>query len=144
MGTNYYLYDKPPCECCRHQGEPYHIGKRSAGWCFSLHIDAEEGILNLGDLIARWSLPGAYIEDEYGERISPDQMLKFITERGTDDDTHAWSDGRWRYYHGGEAEFHKHNHSMRGPRGLLRRKIDGRHCVAHGEGPWDYCVGCFS
>lgn len=25
-----------------------------------------------------------------------------------------------------------------------RNKIDGVHCIGHGPGPWDYCVGEFS
>jgi hypothetical protein len=30
------------------------------------------------------------------------------------------------------------------PRGLSRQGIDGRHCVGHGEGTYDFCIGEFS
>ncbi len=25
MGTNFYWYEKPPCECCKREYEPKHI-----------------------------------------------------------------------------------------------------------------------
>ena len=61
MGTNYYLYQKPDCECCGRPFEPLHIGKSSAGWCFALHIMPEDGISTLLDWCALWSAPGAFI-----------------------------------------------------------------------------------
>ena len=30
------------------------------------------------------------------------------------------------------------------PRGLMRSRIDGHHCVGHGEGTWDLITGEFS
>ena len=30
------------------------------------------------------------------------------------------------------------------PKGLRRSKVDGWHCVGHGEGTWDYIQGDFS
>lgn len=43
-----------------------------------------------------------------------------------------------------EEDFHKCNQSERGPNGLLRHKIDGKHCISHGQGTWDCIVGEFS
>jgi len=86
MGTNYYLKEeeKPACECCK---RPYvsnilHIGKSSFGWCFSLHVIPIEGINSLDDWKARWSQPDTSIENEYGDRVTPDDMLRKITQRG--------------------------------------------------------------
>ena len=143
MGTNYYLHDKPDCECCGRPYEPKHIGKSSAGWCFSLHVMPEDGINTLDDWRRLWSTPGAYILDEYGRSVPAADMEDWITKRGRDSD---WSDPRrWSgpFGYSSEAEFHARNMSERGPNGLLRHQI-GRHCIAHGEGTWDYIVGEFS
>lgn len=81
MGTNYYLHEKPPCPTCGHGEGPLHIGKSSAGWCFSLHIIPELQINNLGDWVDRWSQPNVVIKDEYGDAITPEEMLLVITVR---------------------------------------------------------------
>lgn len=142
MGTNYYLHQKPDCECCGRSYEPLHIGKSSGGWCFSLHVMPEDGIHTLDDWRALWSAPGAYIRNEYGERVSSEELERIITERRND---RGWDDRQWSIMgYGSEANFHLYNHSERGPFGLLRHKIDGRHCIGHGEGTWDYIVGEFS
>lgn len=44
MGTNYYAEYQPPCPTCGRQDPPLHIGKSSAGWCFSLHVIPELGL----------------------------------------------------------------------------------------------------
>lgn len=54
------------------------------------------------------------IVNEYGETISVDEMLLVITARDEP-----------------------------GPDGLARHEIDGRHCIGHGAGSWDLCVGDF-
>lgn len=114
MGTNYYLHQKPDCECCGRPVEPLHIGKSSGGLCFSLHVMPDDHINTLDDWRALWSAPGAYVRNEYGERVPLDKLERIITERS------------WR------GEFpHRH-------------PIDGRHCVGHGDGTWDYIVGEFS
>jgi len=82
MGCNFYLTAKPPCDHCGRAHERLHIGKSSAGWCFSLHVDPDNGINDLDDWVRLWSEPGATIVNEYGETIAPDAMLKIITERG--------------------------------------------------------------
>lgn len=71
MGTNYYLKPKP-CECCGRTDEGLHIGKSSAGWCFSLHVIPEEGINGLDDWKSRFDEPGVQIVNEYGEVVSKD------------------------------------------------------------------------
>jgi hypothetical protein len=71
MGTNFYL--KSP------DAEPLHIGKSSAGWCFSLRVYPEYGINNLEDWLDLLCDPYAVIEDEYERWISPSKML--VTEQ---------------------------------------------------------------
>ena len=112
MGTNYYLHQKPDCECCGRPFEPLHIGKGSGGWCFALHVMPEDNINTLADWRDLWSEPGAYIRDEYGERVSIADMELTITAR------------RWH--------------------GAFPRRHDGRHCIGHGDGTWDYIAGEFS
>jgi hypothetical protein len=41
-------------------------------------------------------------------------------------------------------QFHQMNHSEKGPKGLLRHKIEGGHCIKHGVGTWDCILGEFS
>jgi hypothetical protein len=114
MGTNYYLHQKPDCECCGRAFEPLHIGKSAPGWCFFLHVTPEGRINNLDDWRALWAAPGAYVRNEYGERVELEDLEKIITQR------------QWK------GEFPK------------RQYIDGRHCVGHGEGTWDYVAGEFA
>jgi hypothetical protein len=144
MGTNYYLHERPPCECCRRPFKRLHIGKSSGGWCFSLHVDPDNGIHDLPDWIERWSRPGAVIRDEYGEALSGNEMEAIITSRGIgrtkDWDSKWWRDSDWYY---SESQFHQSNGSERGPNGLLRHRIDGRHCSGHGAGTWDLMPGEF-
>jgi hypothetical protein len=134
MGTNYYLHQKPDCECCGRPFEPLHIGKSSGGWCFGLHVNPEEGISTLDDWRKLWAAPGAYIRDEYGQRISVEEMELTITARKSHKD---WSDPKWwQGFYRSEQDFHDKNHSERGPNGLLRHRI-GPYCKAHGDGTWD-------
>jgi hypothetical protein len=46
--------------------------------------------------------------------------------------------------YGTEAEWHRRNYSERGPNGLSRSKVDGHHCISHGDGTWDMIKGYFS
>lgn len=124
MGTNFYL--KSP------DAEPLHIGKSSAGWCFSLHVYPEHGINNLEDWLDLLCDPYAVIEDEYERWISPSKMLAQITLRSC-----AYAYTHYPY-------IHEINHSEPGPNGLLRCKVDGVHCIGHGDGTYDYIVGDFS
>ena len=137
MGTNYYATTEQPCPHCGRGGELKHIGKSSAGWCFALHIYPDDGINTLADWQEFWK--DKRITDEYGREQTQDEMLATITERGREPkwDTKPMMYDSW-------AEFHHQNHSKQGPQGLLRSQIDGRHCVGHGEGTYDYIVGEFS
>ena len=114
MGTNYYLHEKPDCSCCGRPFEPLHIGKSSGGWAFSLHVMPEDCINTLDDWRELWSKKGAFIRNEYGEHIHPEDMEQIITQR------------------------------QRKDRVLYRHDIDGKHCLGHGPGAWDYITGEFS
>lgn len=138
MGTNYYI-EFPRCSCCGHSEPDYHIGKSSAGWCFALHVDKEKGINSLEDL-KKLFIQCERIRDEYGMEISKEEMLNVITKRS------------WAYHRGknppasykSQEEFYKLNSAIEGPNNLLRAKVDGYHCIEHGEGTYDYIVGEFS
>ena len=130
MGTNYYLTE-PACPTCGRQDE-LHIGKSSAGWCFSLHIIPERGINTLDDWRTLWDKPGWTISDEYGQKTSTEQIEDVITER-------AWPKGSdW------SAQDYEANRAEPGPNGLVRNRIGDSFCAGHGEGTWDYCLGEFS
>ena len=119
MGTNFYWIkeEKPACECCKrpYEEKNIHIGKSSAGWCFSLHVDPSEGINSLADWQKKWLDPESRIENEYGDVIAGHDMLGWVTERG-------WPNAK----------------------DLQRHTIDGRHCIAHGDGTYDLIAGEFS
>ena len=138
MGTNYYLTEKPPCECCGREYPNRHIGKSSIGWCFSLHVYPEDDINNLED----WKTllqAGGCILDEYGTVISVARMLEIITDRVGSMD--------WKIrpmFYSCWKEFHDENSSFQGPNNLLRHRADGSFCVGNGEGTWDLLVGDFS
>lgn len=113
MGTNYYLH-QDCCDKCGRSADKVHIGKSSAGWCFSLRIDPDDGINSLADWEARWSQPNTRVVNEYGDVVPLDALRRTITER-------EWS----------------------GPGGLRRHPIDG-FCKAHGDGTYDLVFGDFS
>lgn len=142
MGTNYYsvrrgvdyksvlsFWDLRGTEDC------IHIGKSSAGWCFSLHVVPELGINALEDWIRMFIEPDRIIVDEYHEIVPFDRMMGTITQRGSlrtlvEDD-----------------EFLRKNHAVPGPNGLYRHRLDHTRqfgCVGHGEGTWDMIFGEFS
>ncbi len=130
MGTNYYL-QPPACDKCGKADDSFHIGKSSAGWCFSLHVMPEHGIRSLEDWIHTWDVlcPTWKIVDEYGEEVTREQMLDRIRDRGRPDPI-----GEFNY----DA-----NHAEPGPNNLIRHRI-GRYCIGHGEGTWDLIPGEFS
>ncbi len=129
MGTNYY-HHAPECEHCGLAAEPVHIGKGSAGWCFALRVYPEDGISDLADWEARWAALSSHeIRDEYGNVISPTEMLAMISER-------SWPS---------RVDFDfTSNYAETGPNNLVRAKVDGRRCIGHGTGTWDLFVGDFS
>lgn len=133
MGTNYYWHAKPECSECGHECQGVHIGKSSGGWCFGLHVYPEDGIHELQDwILNRFNTPGSYIRDEYGDKVTREDMLKTITER--------W----WQNTGHRNAQYLASNHAVEGPRGLMRHAIDPRFCIGHGEGTWDLMIGEFS
>ena len=131
MGTNYYLKKPPTCEHCGSGEEELHIGKSSAGWCFSLHVIPHESINELSDWEDLWNNPDNIIVDEYGRETTPYQMMDVITNRGRE---HTGAHSR---------EFYKQNGALPGPNNLLRHRL-GRNCNGHGEGTWDLITGDFS
>jgi len=122
MGTNYYLHkeSKSTCQHCGHdpEKEVLHIGKSSYGWNFALHVIPEIGINSLDDWKREWSQGSSYIEDEYGRKKSPEEMLEVITNRGNG-----------RYCSKGVE--------------LTRHEID-QYCISNGDGTWDCIMGIFS
>lgn len=85
MSTNYYLRAKPACDHCgRGPARGLHIGKSSTGWAFALHVYpdgehlGEPAPRNLDEWIARFA---EGVINEYGDDVSPELMLKIITER---------------------------------------------------------------
>ncbi len=139
MGTNYYLHESSrKCATCGHDpSEPLHIGKSSAGWCFSLHVIPESGINSLDDWRKRWTAKGARIVNEYGEELTAADMDARIVNRGPRE-VGAVPVGysSWNAFHGA-------NGSEPGPNGMLRHRL-GVHCVGHGDGTWDLIPGEFS
>lgn len=133
MGTNYYV-KHPKCERCGHQPDDLHIGKSSAGWCFALHVYPEKGIYDLPDWKREWA--GKPIADEYGKRVSKTEMLRTITKRESRPTKRKPPVG-YRSW----ADFHATNHSVPGPRGLLRHTYNVHR---HGAGTWDCVTGDFS
>lgn len=141
MGTNYYFMTlgKYCGECGRGDFQKYHIGKSSGGWCFGLHVIPKVGIKTWNDwkdFIKREKdneeLEDAYIVDEYGSHLELEDLEKVVEQR-------KWDKGPAKNY-----EWLKRNQACRGPNGLVRHFIDGKFCIGHGEGTWDYLVGEFS
>jgi len=153
MGTNYYLvYPQMvdvDCHTCGHshkEQKKYHLGKSSFGWCFSLHVEPSAGINTWYDLyhdiLTVVTANGGHIEDEYGETLTLEEFTPKVTERKS---SHNFDERDWKdmlYFD--EQNFHRLNHSERGPNNLLRHRVDGVYCIGHGEGTWDYITGEFS
>ena len=134
MGTNYYAVKGAWLPEVSDWGSPFygliqegsgrpasiHIGKSSGGWCFSLHVMPEQGIHNLADwkaLVERLLADGWRIEDEYRDAVTTEELWDIVERKGWDADRQ---------------------------RPLKRHYVDGEHCIGHGEGLYDYVVGCFS
>jgi hypothetical protein len=155
MGTNYYLRFQE-CEHCGHTPQEVHLGKSSLGWTFGLHIIPECEIIDLPSM-EKWvkeklATSQACICNEYGITLSWQDFLEIVTIRSCpriikDGWNSRWWDygiGLGRLSYSSETDFHRKNSSTRGPSGLLRHRIDGYHCVGHGAGTWDLCIGEFS
>lgn len=139
MGTNYYLLYNI-CATCK-RAERLHIGKSSSGWCFGLQVIPENGIRDLGDWEKLFKKPDTAIENEYGKRITAEEMLDIICNRAINrPDATTLS---FYPYSSLEALCTAEN-AIRCPNGLLRRKIDDERCIGHGSGTWDLIAGDFS
>lgn len=130
MGTNYYYHEKERCPQCNRPYDALHIGKSSAGWCFSLHVIPDENLNDLSDWIDRWKTTNGVIVDEYGDGVSVGEMLTIIKKR-------KWKIGEL------DMDWYEENNAMPGPNGLSRHHI-GPYCVGHGKGTWDLIPGDFS
>jgi hypothetical protein len=125
VGVNYFLIGKE-CETCGHKQVELHIGKSSLGWCFALHQIPEDGLMSLDDWILKWSESDYSIINEYGEKISPTDMLRIITRRS-----------------GNNFNIPEDEYSEQGPNGLARHKLKRGWCSSHGVGTWDMMEGWF-
>ena len=136
MSTNYYYVEQ--CAECGHR-DVIHIGKSSGGWCFALHVYPDRDLNNL----SQWTLAmiegGGFIEDEYGDRITIEDMIEVITIRGGTNDVRVPAPEGYSSW----GQFLVSNQAEMGPNGLLRYKV-GRLCIEHGVGTWDHLVGDFS
>ena len=129
MGTNYYL-ELPGCDHCGRGGERLHIGKSSAGWVFALRVYPERNLHSLSDWRRLLDKEEGNIRDEYDKLISPDYMIKTITERS------------WPYEHV-QHDMLSRGMCEIGPNNLLRSKIGYGTCIGWGKGTWEYCEGEF-
>ena len=140
MGTNYYVAEIKICPNCNHElelEEGLHIGKSSAGWCFSLHVIPEEGLNSWDEWKAH--LSDKRIVDEYGAEFTLEELRKRVEDRrfaSRSNKTVPIGYTSWK-------DFHDKNHSQPGPNGLSRPRL-GPFCTGHGEGTWDYMRGEFS
>ena len=144
MGTNYYITIPNICPYCKKElsREKFHVGKISIGWVFALHIYLEKNINTLEDWRAIF-LSGKQIKNEYGAIVLPEIMFNIIENLNTKKSDFSWEDAKIPHGYDSWEDFHEKNHSEEGPHGLLRRKIDNTHCIGHGSGTYDYCVGEF-
>lgn len=133
MGTNYYAH-KNECKCCGRAESIMHIGKRSAGWRFALHVERIGNLDNEPTSLEEWKAIFANREytlrDEYRHVVSADDMLSIIIDRkgtGKPGDRPSHCDG-----------------AVVDEDGLLKRKIDWHHCVGNGDHCYDLCRGEFS
>lgn len=125
MGTNYYaVIGGHKCSECGevHKEERLHIGKSSAGWCFSLAVyraeyDDPTHPKDWGEWLAMLKRPDVVIANEYGDTVALEEFVKTVTER-----------------------------SWLGDGGLLRHDPHERYGNTYGpgEGTYDYCKPGFS
>jgi hypothetical protein len=136
MGTNYHakITTKPACPTCGHTEiqDRLHIGKSSAGWCFSLHVIPEHGLTSWETWDAFLRRPDVMIVDEYDRSVTADDMTRIVSNR------------KWYRDATLSPEWMANNNAIQGPNGLARHATGpGSNCIAHGEGTWDLIVGWF-
>lgn len=139
MGTNYYLY-MDVCKHCKRPARIMHIGKSSAGWCFSLHVRDPQNVFeeHLPNSFEEWeelfSDLNNVIYDEYGNEISAERLVMTITQRS------------WPNPHEHTPAWLAENHAVLGPNGLCRHAILAGHCIGHAPNneTYDLIIGEFS
>jgi len=158
MGTNYYaipkISDTEKCvlkelvdiedfeQLAIELPKEYHIGKSSMGWCFSLHVLPEYNLNSLDEWVT--FLKNCNIRNENGNYITLDELLKVITKRENETDFNKpFKFNKFTPYKNWK-EFFNSNNAEPGPKGLLRSQIDGKRCIGHGKGTYDYITGEFS
>lgn len=141
MATNFYLH-RNPCPHCGKADEAddiLHIGQHVFCWTFALHVIPEKGLNSLDDWEKLIRKEDSKVMDDDGDERNSTLLLSLIRKGHSQTPWELRAEGLPR-----EEEFHRMNGSMRGPNGLLRRRIDGSHCIGHGDGPWDLIAGEFS
>lgn len=89
MGTNYYLLTDP-CNHCGRGDMKIHLGKASGGWHFSFRGYRECDTLGFPNKVEKvqsieeWKLlvRSGQPEDEYGERLTSEEMIDFALTWG--------------------------------------------------------------
>lgn len=83
MGTNFYWIRPaaPACSACGRydEDERVHIGKGSCGWKFALHVGDHGAPDDIDGWREKWAEPGTLIVNEYGEKLTPVEMLEVVT-----------------------------------------------------------------
>jgi glutaredoxin-related protein len=133
MGTNYYA-STGACPRCGHSGHVVHVGKNSAGWAFSLRVypDSEN---ELPTSFPEWESwlhePDVTIADEYGGSVEVDDLLELVQHK------EPWGNDDLKEHDGEPGTYY--DPDIR----LLRHVVDGRTCIGHGAGTYDYMTGDF-
>lgn len=151
MSTNYYLvYNEKVddiCPCCGHtttKQKELHLGKSSSGWTFALHVYPEQGIHTWADIMYECVYAikaGGWIKDEYGTEVEYEMFTGIVENRGSDKTLEEKI--AFMNIPGWCSPMAYRSIAVPGPNNLLRYKID-QHCIGHGEGTYDYCIGEFS
>lgn len=139
MGTNYYLKTKE---------KTLHIGKSSAGWCFSLHAIPEESLTSLATWTTKLNQYAKNITDDNGNKLTVGELLVVITTRSWTHkdyyDIEHDAKGYITYKPCSQETWLNRNSAIPGPNGLARHKQDDRYCLGHEGGTWDLMLGDFS
>jgi len=156
MGTNFYLATKAgkPCECCGRFDPPQtlHIGKSSAGWTFKLRVYPDKGINDLDDWVKLLKTGSIHTEGHPWPDLTFEQMMNIIMVRENkippwERDPLPWV-GPWAWY-SSEEHYFSVNNAIKGPKGLLRLRLNGEGVLGHGavgygKGTWDLVAHEFS
>ena len=97
-----------------------------------LHVIPERNLNSLEDWEKLWSEANNEIMDEYGDKVSIEEITSVIRNRS------------WNRTTALNPNFHRDNYSEDGPNGLVKFRLDAPGCVGHGEGTWDLIEGEFS